>query len=54
MREALNAIGWSGLSPDEQFAATAGAIAGLGMWATFVSLLPRRPPRRRKRKAKRA
>jgi hypothetical protein len=54
MREALDAIGWSGLTPDEQFAATAGAIAGLGLWLTIASLLPRRPPKRRKRKAKRA
>jgi hypothetical protein len=54
MREALDAIGWSGLTDAEQFAATAGAIAGLGLWAIIASFLPRRPSRRRKRKAKRA
>jgi hypothetical protein len=54
MREALDAIGWSGLTPQEQFAATAGAIAGLGIWLAILSVLPRRPPRRRKRKVRRA
>jgi hypothetical protein len=54
MRAALDAIGWSGLTPEEQFAATAGAIASLGLWLTLLSFLPRRPGKRRKRKAKRA
>jgi hypothetical protein len=54
VRAALDAIGWSGLTPEEQFAATAGAIAGLGLWLSILSFLPRRPPRHRKRKGRRA